>query len=150
MLRAPAVQCPGAAHPLQGGVEPEGQENPGIGGRAARLALDRLDRLVEGGQVEALHVRPHDARPVVLRQQAFQVDRPHADLGPVGFAHPRAAALPDRLDGRRHGGHLKQPWLRGSDFRWDIAVCRHAPLLPAVAWEVERIPALIRRFLHTL
>ncbi len=85
---APPVQRPRGAHGLQRGVQPEGQEDLGIGGRAAGLAFDRLDLLVERGQAQVLHVRPHDPGPVVLGEQALQVNRPQADLGPVGLAEP--------------------------------------------------------------
>ena len=69
--RAEPVQRPGAPHPLYRGVQPQGQEEFRVGGRAPGLAVDRGDLLVERGQVQLLDVGPHAPGPVVFREEAL-------------------------------------------------------------------------------
>jgi len=47
VLLAQAGQRPRRAHPLEGGVQPERDEDGGIDGRPAGVALDRPDAIVQ-------------------------------------------------------------------------------------------------------
>jgi len=66
VLLAQPVQFPRAAHPPQGGVEPQGQEDARVGGGLPRTSLDRLDPLVQLRQVEAADVNPDGPRLMLL------------------------------------------------------------------------------------
>ena len=96
--RAEPIQRPGAPHTLHRGVQPQGQEEFRVGGRAAGLAVDRGDDLVERGQVQLLDVGPHAPGPVVFGEEALQVDGPQADLGAIGLTEPGRTG--SRLQGR--------------------------------------------------
>src|SRR5439155_7078696 len=91
------VETAGAADPLDGGVEPQGREDLGVDGVASRATLDRLDAVVEGGEVESLDVGPDDAGGVVVGDQVVERRGPEDDLMTVGGAEP---GPPPHGDGR--------------------------------------------------
>ena len=92
VLRAQPLDGPGTAHRVQRRVEPQRHQNGRIDRRPPRAPLHRADLSIQGGQIEPSHKLPHDAGPVVGRQQALQVDRPELKLRSVGPLHSRRGA----------------------------------------------------------
>jgi len=93
VLVAQAVEGPGAAHPLERGVQPERHEDRRVDRRTAAVALRLPDLGVEGRQVEALDERPCEASPVLGRQEALEIGRTQGDLlaaGPLESGPPLA------------------------------------------------------------
>src|ERR687893_756137 len=88
VLAAQPVQLAGAAHTLHRGVEPERQQNAGVGRRVPRTALDRLDRATQRREIEPLRKGPDEASPVIRRQPVLQAEGPQAHLPPLGLAQP--------------------------------------------------------------
>ena len=80
VLVAQAVERAGRADALERRVQPQGDEDRRVDRRSATVALDGLDPSVERGQVEGLDEGPHQARPVVGRQEAPEIARAERDL----------------------------------------------------------------------
>src|SRR5664280_1083549 len=90
VLVTQAVEGPRRADPLEGGVQPERDEDRGVDRRASAVALGRPDPRVEGGEIEALDEGPHQARPVLGRQEALEVGRAQPDLLAARLLEPRS------------------------------------------------------------
>jgi hypothetical protein len=89
------------------------------------MASDRLDRPLQRGKVEPLSKDPHEAHPVVVRQQVHRANWSQTHLPPLGFALLRRAHRPLRrhmlrqdpeetsLGMRQHPAHriTIMPWL---------------------------------------
>ena len=94
MLGAQPVERAGRADALEGRVQPEGGQDRGVDRWSAGGTLGRSDPLVQGFDIEALDERPHQAGPVVGRQETLEIDRPQLDLGAVRALDPgRTAGL---------------------------------------------------------
>ena len=88
---------PGAAHRLDRGVEPEGQQDRRIDRGTACVALARLDPVVERREVLLLDEGPDQSRGVVGRQQGVEVAGQEHGVGADRADH--AGGAPGR--GRR-------------------------------------------------
>ena len=58
---------------LDGGVNPQPQQNSGIGRRTARRALVRLDAVIQRLDLQILDKRPNHAGLMIVRQQSFEI-----------------------------------------------------------------------------
>jgi hypothetical protein len=82
------VALSGTADALDGGVEPQRHEDLGIDRGSAGPALDGLDAVVHGAEVEAFDVVPDEARGMIVGDQIIQWRRSEDDLIAVGGAEP--------------------------------------------------------------
>jgi hypothetical protein len=80
---------PRTAHPLQGGIQPQGKQDLGGNRAASNAAFDGFDPGVQSFEILPLDVTPHDARPVALGQQRFKIARMKLHLAAVGHQYPR-------------------------------------------------------------
>lgn len=100
MVAAEAVELAGRPDAVGGGIGPEGQEDPGVGGGASRAAVDRADGVVERGEVEGLDVGPDGAGGVLVGEQGIEGQGAIDDLIAIG---PPESGPPDADRGGRHG-----------------------------------------------
>ena len=119
VLVAQAVERPGAADALERRIQPERDEDGRIDRRPTRVALDRADAVIEGGQIARLDEGPHEARLVVRGQEALEVRRAQGELSPVRALQARASAA-IRLGGGGIGG-------------WEVEQLVHAGIVDASA-----------------
>jgi hypothetical protein len=85
-LDAEAGQLAAAANALDGGVEPQGDQQLGIGGGASGPRAARADGLEEEGQVPAQDQRPDGSHRVVVRDQIIDRAGSKYELLAVGTA----------------------------------------------------------------
>ena len=78
-----------AAHTAGGGVEPQGEEDPGIDGGASGVALDGLDALIERREIGGEGIVPDDPHGVFLGDQFVERCGAEADLIAHGGLEPR-------------------------------------------------------------
>ena len=122
VVAAKLVESPGAADALDGGVEPQRHEDLGVDGGPPGPALDGLDAVVQGVEVEPLDVGPDDAGGVIVGDQGVERCGAEDDLLAVGGPEPRPT--PPRVGGvgldGRIAGHLEEHGigLRASAARW--------------------------------
>ena len=93
------------------GIEPEGEQDPGIDRAASGPTPDRLDRLEQGGQVEADDIVPDGPSGVFQRDEIIEGGGAEDDLVPDGGPEPRDADQGcgrHRDLGSRLGRHLEE------------------------------------------
>lgn len=66
VVGAEVVKVASAADALQGGVQPQGDEQGRVGGWPAGMPLNGLDAVEQEGKVDALDELPDEARLVVV------------------------------------------------------------------------------------
>jgi hypothetical protein len=89
---AQAFEGPRAAHVLEGGVQPQRGQDRGVDRRTTRAVGGGPDAVIQRAEVEPLDELPHEAGPVIGRQEAVEVDGPQLELGPVRALHPGRSA----------------------------------------------------------
>ncbi len=82
---------PRAAHPVEGRVQPQGEQDFRGDGGAPAATFQRADVSVHAAQVGPLDPRPHQTRTVPVRQQGLQVAGTQLQLRSVGQQNPRDA-----------------------------------------------------------
>src|SRR5581483_10819445 len=88
MVSAQPSQGAGGADAFEGGVQPQGDAQAWVDGRATGPAFPGTDRLVKRGQVQAQAEVPGEPRLVLLLQEVFQ-GHGREELLAVGSAQPR-------------------------------------------------------------
>ena len=78
---------------LDGRVEPQGDQQLGIGGGASGSLAARADALEEEGQVPALDQSPDGPHRVVLRDQVVHGAGLNQELLAIGAPQPRGGVL---------------------------------------------------------
>jgi hypothetical protein len=96
MLLAQAGEFAGAADPLHRRVQPQRHQDARVSRRMARPTRHRLDLRIQRRQIQPLHETPHQAHPVIGRNQFVQADRPQLHLPPFRHAKPRPPAARKR------------------------------------------------------
>jgi hypothetical protein len=91
MAFAQPRQRPRAADPLAGRVEPQRQQQPGRDRRMPGPAFARLDRVLQGAEIELLDISPDQARRMVLADQAVDIHRAQFQLVALRLQKPRLA-----------------------------------------------------------
>ena len=104
VVLAEPFQLACTADPLQGGEHPERDQQPGIGGVAADVALDGLDVGEPGVEVEAADQRP-DHAGLGVGIEAI-VERAPAKFGLVAVRDPEPGFAPTGRAGGLLGGGL--------------------------------------------
>lgn len=154
VLGAQPIERPSRADTLERRVQPVRGQDRRIDRRPARLALGRPDPLVHRPEIEALDERPHQARPVVGRQKALEIDRAQLEL----LAHRALDAgptPPSRLTRPVIGGRDIEQLMHDLDRSWDDpaweSLCRkihnletHVPPLPVPSVTTNRVTSTSR------
>jgi hypothetical protein len=122
-----------AADTVDGGVEPERHEDLGIDGRTPRIALNGLDQVVQGTEIQTIGVIPDHAGGMIRGDDFVERGGSEDNLVSIGGAQPRAA-IKDRWLGGWRGCVIKSRRLeeRGL-FRpgpLAIAACAHGDIVP--------------------
>ena len=124
VVPAEPVELPGAADPLDSGVEPQRHEDLGVDGGTPGPPLDGLDAVVQGAEVEALDVVPDDAGGMLAGDQGVERRGAEDDLLTVGRPEPRPARtrVGGLGPGGRVAGHLEEHGvgLRAFAARWGV------------------------------
>lgn len=94
---AQPVDLAGRAHAVDGGPQPQRDEDGGVDRRAARRAFERADARMQRPEVERLHKRPDGARRVIRSQKRVQIAGAKFDLISLWRHQPRHADLDDQL-----------------------------------------------------
>ena len=89
VLLAQTRQPAGAPYTIDRGQQPQPQQHLGVRRWATGPVHHRLDRLIEGRQVQPLHKAPDNTGRMILRQQRLQVHRRPLKLMPHRTQHPR-------------------------------------------------------------
>lgn len=117
VLLAQPRQLAGAADPSHGCVKPQRQQDTRVRWRMPGPALHRLDRAVQGRNVQPFDEAPHQAHPMVVRHQSLEVHRAKRNLPPLRRAKPgtrNARPLRSRLN-RQSFDQLRTVILRHID-----------------------------------
>src|SRR5713226_7105986 len=88
MQRAQPRQFARAAHPLTQPVQPQRQQNPGVGRVAPCAPLARLDRLLETPQRQPFQHPPNGPCRMLRFEQPLKIGRMQNQLLTIGFAQP--------------------------------------------------------------
>ena len=124
-----------AADTVDGGVEPNRHEDLGINGGTPRIALNGLDPIVHGTEIQTIGVIPDHAGGMIRGNDFVERGGPEDDLVSVGGAQPRAAIKDRRLGGWRGpvfiGRLLEEPGLFQDATGGNRWVCswRHCPMI---------------------
>jgi hypothetical protein len=117
IIVAEAGDLSGGANALTIGIDPDGEEQPGVEGGASGLSLYGVDRLVIEGEVKAARKLPDRPYLVIVRNKTLHIDGAKKELLSVDRFQPwlrlalgqsytieRLASL-DRLESRQiiHG-----------------------------------------------
>ena len=133
MAAAEFIELTCAADTVDGGVEPKRHEDLGIDGGPPRIALDGLDQVVQGTEIQTLDVIPDHPGGMIGGDQFVERGGSEDDLVSVGGAQPRAAIKDRWLGGWRGpvviGRRLEEPGLFGTG-RVAIAGCAHGDIVP--------------------
>lgn len=87
----------GRSRAVNGGPQPQRDENDGVYRRAARRAFKRTDACVQRRQVERLHEGPDGARRVIRRKERVEFTCAKLDLLSLQSHQPRYSGLDDRI-----------------------------------------------------
>src|SRR5436190_1410227 len=71
-LAAEPSQFPGAAHPIGGGIKPQGHQEPWIGAVAADLSWAGFNALVKAAQIQAAHHLPDHSHGMIRIDQIIR------------------------------------------------------------------------------
>ena len=89
-----ALQFARRPDPFNRRIEPQRQQDRGIGRRPSRLPVARLHPLIQLRKIEALDETPDDARPRIRRQKPLKIDHIPAQL-PRSGRTTRASLIAD-------------------------------------------------------
>jgi hypothetical protein len=95
VVRTQPVEGAGAADASDGGEQPQGDQDAGVGGRPAGAAVDGADGVEQRGEVEPLDEVPDGAGVVVGGEQVLQGHGGDKGLS-VGAAQARGGLGPRR------------------------------------------------------
>jgi len=97
MVVAEPVQRPRASNAVARGVQPKCQQQPWRRCRVAGPVLPRLDPILQFAQLEPFDIGPDHPSPMILSDQAIDIDGSQFDLVAHRLAQPRRSARHHRI-----------------------------------------------------